>query len=336
MIVNPCFQIGQVAESFTNPSTGHILDNWLISRSDAAAATISKDTDVPQDNVPSSLKIDITTADASMAASDRFILEHRIEGNLWNQIRGKEGRISFWVKSNKIGYYYVAIQNAGVDRELLLPYKINAADTWEKKVLTIPDVPTAGTWYTDERIGAYLSFCLAAGTNFEGTVTNEWETITPSTYNYCASNQVNLLDSTSNEFFLTDVRVSVGTVLPTSPPKTFLEDQLECQRYYFKTYNYDTAPGTASSTGLRAAAATGSGTKVDGAIAFPVPMRTSPTMTTYSTTSGTSGKVRDFTQSSDVTGIATAGEKSTYWGHADGTVSVGNDMRTHVVADARL
>ena len=69
--------------------------------------------------------------------------------------------IAFWVNAPP-GTLAVAVRNAASNRS----YIANVATTagWQFKTVTIPG-DTAGTWLTDNSIGAVISFCFGAGSN---------------------------------------------------------------------------------------------------------------------------------------------------------------------------
>ena len=69
-----------------------------------------------------------------------------------------------------------------------------------------------------------------------------------------AVGQVNLADSTSNEWYLTGVQLEVGSVCTPFEWKSFTEDLTECQRYYRRwqatsgSFNGNGTPGLATMT----------------------------------------------------------------------------------------
>jgi hypothetical protein len=139
----------------------------------------------------SSLHIDVTTADAAIAATDRFAIDHKIEGqNIsflgFGQTGTRYVTLSFFVKSTKTGVFCVALQNSAANRSYVKEYTVSAADTWERKVLTFP-VDTSGTWLYDTGVGLRVRWALMAGTNFQATAdtwvaTNSIATSTPNNF----------------------------------------------------------------------------------------------------------------------------------------------------------
>ena len=80
-----------------------------------------------------SLKIDCTATEATVTDTEYAMIEYNIEGYDYQKIREKTCILSFWVKSNITGTYYINFRNNGNDRSYVTSYVINSADTWEKK-----------------------------------------------------------------------------------------------------------------------------------------------------------------------------------------------------------
>jgi len=85
-------------------------------------------------------------------------------------------------------------------------------------------------------------------------------------------------------------QLEVGSVATPFEHRSYGEELARCQRYYYKTYRQDIAPGTNSADGL--VWLSGS-TKADNTarlyIRHPVDMRTAPTATFYQYNTGTTG-----------------------------------------------
>jgi hypothetical protein len=178
-----------------------------------------------------STKIDCTTADASLGASDYVIFGQNIEGqNLQYLLKGtasaKSLTCSFWVRSNKTGTYICEIVDNDNTRQISKSYTINSADTWEKKTLTFVG-DTTGTLDNDNATSLQLFFWLAAGSTFSGG--SSLKTSWGSTTNERAVGQVNLADSTSNEWYITGVQLEAGT---TASDFEFLPYDVNLQRCY--------------------------------------------------------------------------------------------------------
>ena len=108
----------------------------------------------------------------------------------------------------------------------------------------------------------------------------------------------------------------------------------ECQRYYQKSYDYSTAPGTASTT-IGAALFRAHTTTHHHVIDFIRPMRAIPTMVAYNSSSGATGSWRDDTAAADRTVSFSGTSEKRTTGLAASSVDT-NQMRAHWTAAAEL
>ena len=262
----------QRGTSFTSVATAtYTADRWRWGQVGVGAVDISRSADAPtvaQAGVLTNhcLLTDCTTVDASIAATDLYNQQQYIEGFNFLPLAQKAMTLSFWHKHTKTGTYCVSLKNAGNDRSYIAEYTQAVTDTWEFSTISISASPSAGTWDYTNGIGLQVGFTIAAGSNFQ-TTAGAWQT-----GNFTAtSNQVNGMDSTSNNFRIALVQLEAGSVATEFESRTFQEELALCQRYY-----YEDAPlvGVANTTSNIARASA----------RHPVPMRTAPTMTVSSST----------------------------------------------------
>ena len=216
IIINGDMNIAQRGSSTSSiTSNTYSLDRFLLSFSGSIGTwTVAQDTTVPTgQGFATSTKIDCTTADASPASGDRIFYTQRIEGqNLQYLKKGTSSAesltLSFWVRSNKTGTYIINLYDGDNSRQISKSYTISSADTWEKKELTFAG-DTTGAFGNDNAVSLYCNFYLGAGTDYtSGTLATSWESATNAN---AAVGQVNLADSTSNEWYITGVQLEVGT-----------------------------------------------------------------------------------------------------------------------------
>jgi hypothetical protein len=231
-------QRGTSASSLSGVANSYdTCDRWIFNRSNAGTWTQSQSTDVPTgQGFAKSLKMDCTTADASLSTGDYLKVSQYIEGqNLQYLKKGTANAesmaVSFWVKSNKTGTYICEIFDNDNSRSISKSYTINSANTWEKKIINIP-ADTTGALDNDNNTSLLLTFWLAGGTDYtSGTLQTDWGSLTSSNR---AVGQVNLADSTSNEWYITGVQLEAGT---TASDFEFLPVDVNlqrCLRYYQK------------------------------------------------------------------------------------------------------
>ena len=239
IIINGGMQVAQRGTSVSSiTSTGYrTLDRFVLDISSLGTWTMSQSTDVPSgQGFANSLKLDCTTADASPAASNFMILNQRIEGyNLQALAKGTSSAnpmtLSFWVKSTKTGTYVVEMYDNDNTRTYSKAYTISSADTWEKKTLTY-DGDTTGTFDNDNNTSLQIFMWLGAGSNYtSGTISEAWGSRTLAN---AAAGQVNIADSTDNNFYITGVQLEVGSQATPFEHRSYAEELELCKRYFQK------------------------------------------------------------------------------------------------------
>ena len=212
------------------------VDRWKTRVVFMGAFTISRSTDVPSaQGFGYSTKWDCTTADASPGSFDRLVLEQRIEGqNLQHLLKGtssaKKLTLSFWVKSNKTGTYIARIYDGDNTRHICKAYTIDTASTWEKKEITF-DGDTTGTLDNDNGGSLWVQFWLGAGSTYtSGTLDTSWGAEVAAN---SAVGQVNLADSTSNEFYITGIQLEVGSTASGFEFEPYEAILRKCHRYFY-------------------------------------------------------------------------------------------------------
>ncbi len=277
-IINGAMVIDQrnAGASVTVNSTSEAfgVDRWrAVGQSTDGVFTMQRDTTVP-DGFANSLKITVTTADASIGSTQNYLFMQRIEGfntaDLnWGSASAKAVVLSFWVRSSVTGTFGGAIRNDDGDYNYPFTYTINAANTYEYKTVTIT-APTSGTWKTTTATGIQVTFSLGSGSSLIGTA-GAW-----STSNFFgATGQTNLIATNGATFYITGVQLEIGSTATPFERRLYNQELANCQRYYYLHasntqligigYNYSSAIATAICY-------------------FPIAMRTTPSL---SATSGT-------------------------------------------------
>jgi len=244
IIINGDMSIAQRGTSATGLGNGdagyHTCDRWKFGEggSPTAEFTQSQSTDVPSgQGFAKSLKMDCTTAQASLGADDLIFIEHKIEGqNLQYLKKGTSNAqsltASFWVKSNKTGNFSFAIYDNDNTRVIGNTYTINSASTWEKKTITFVG-DTTGTLDNDNNASFTIWLNLFAGTNRSNSSNTSWQSFSDNG-KQAFGQTVNLADSTSNEWYITGVQLEAGQ---TASEFEFLPHDVNlrrCQRYFQK------------------------------------------------------------------------------------------------------
>lgn len=336
-IINGSFLFWQRGTSFAAVASGaRTADRFGYGAVGAMVHTISRSTDVPtvaQAEVltPYSFLVDCTTVDASIAAGDFAYLYHVIEGSNFAGLAQRAITLSFWVKATKTGVYCVSFRNAGADRSYVAEYTINTTDTWEPKTITALASPSAGTWDYATGAGLLIGFALAAGTTFH-TTAGTWQTGSF----LSTANQVNAVDSTSNNFHLALVKIEPGAIATPFVMPDIGQELARCQRYYEKSYDLATALGTNTGAGVaqlntRTAIAASTSGVIRHTTNFLVPKRTGPTVVIYAQ-DGTINAITNSTALNNRTGAAgsTPSEKMI------GQIAIDNTSANAIALDALL
>ena len=237
IIINGEMRIAQRATSVSSLSSSNevqAVDRMFCRINGAGTWTISQSTDAPA-GFGTSLKWDCTTADASPAASDFNYISQRFEGfNLQRLNKGTSDAVkttlSFYVKSNKTGTLAVLLTDNDNSRQIGATYTINSANTWERKTITFAG-DTSGAIDNNNGHSMNIIWWLVVGTDrTSGTAATSWQSSVNA--NAAVGHNVNLADSTSNEFYITGIQWEVGEVATNFEHRLMGQDLAECQRYY--------------------------------------------------------------------------------------------------------
>jgi len=277
LIINGAMQVAQRSTSTASITTSayHTIDRWFTSLVTLGTWTQSQSTDVPSgQGFASSLKMACTIADASPAAGDRLLIRQVLEGQDVQQLKkgtanAESVTLSFWVKSSKTGTHIVEIYDQDNARNIAKAYTVSSANTWEKKELTFAG-DTTGAFDNDNASSFVLNMYLGAGSTYtSGTLATSWESATSANR---AVGQVNLADSTSNEWYITGVQLEVGETATPFEHRSYGDELARCQRYYYESGG--TSTNDWGQKGYQTA-----NEYVANTLSHPVAMRASPTLT---------------------------------------------------------
>ena len=250
LIINGAMQVAQRGTSETGITAGKYAnapDRFNLGLGSAGTWTAAQSTDAPV-GFSNSYRLDCTTADASLGGGDLLVFQQAIEGqNLQHLKKGTSSAesvtVSFYVKSNKTGTYIVELFDADNSRQISQAYTISSANTWEKKTLTYAG-DTSGALNNDNGVSLYLVCWLAAGSSYSsGTLSTSWTAFTQADR---AVGQVNLADSTDNDWSITGIQMEIGEQATPFEHKSFGDELRRCQRYYEHSYPYGTSAGSAN------------------------------------------------------------------------------------------
>ncbi len=239
LIINGAMQVAQRGTSQTGVTSGGYKDapdRFKIEADSAGTWTLSQSTTAP-DGFSYSYKFDCTTANTSLSAGSKLSISQRIEGqDLQHLKKGTSGAesitLSFWVRSAKTGTYIVQLKDQDNTRTYSQAYTISSADTWEHKTLTYAG-DTTGAFDNDNADSFRIFWWLVAGTDYtSGTLATAWQA---HDHPDRAVGQVNLADSTSNEWYITGTQLEVGDTATPFEHRSYGDELARCQRYFYQT-----------------------------------------------------------------------------------------------------
>lgn len=240
LIINGAMQVAQRGTSAVAAGAGTYpsLDRFKAWEDSDGAFTVEQSTTAPA-GFTTSLKAQVTTADTSLSAAQYAQLSQQIEAqNLQHLEYGTSGAktltLSFYVRSSKTGSYSITVYKSDATSYLFnKSYTIDSADTWERKTITItPDSnikASGGAIANDNGIGFYVFWNLAGGTNYDDATDNTWSS---NTSHFHTSSQVNWLDNTSNNFYLTGVQLEIGEQATPFKHRSYADELSNCYRYF--------------------------------------------------------------------------------------------------------
>ena len=250
----------------------YTLDRWLASDQTDGVFTVQRSTTAPAGYI-NSLLVTITTADTSLAATQRSFVAQYIEGlncaDLgWGTASAATVTLSFWVRSSLTGTFGGSLYNSAEDRSYPFTYTISAANTWEQKSVTVAG-DTSGTWLTTNGIGIAVGFNLGTGSTYTGTA-GAWA----ATRYYSATGATSVIGTLNATFYITGVQLEKGSTATPFEQRLYGTELALCQRYYAKMSA--SAGGTYTAFGSGYSATT---TQANVCIKHPVQMRSVPTLT---------------------------------------------------------
>jgi hypothetical protein len=190
-----------------------------------------------------------STSAYTVQADDYSTLSQAIEGfNFadlgWGTANAQPITISFQIRSSLTGTFAGWVQNNNADRSYPFTFTISAANTWERKTVTIAG-DTSGTWIgATNSTGLLFGFNLGTGSNRQGTA-NTW-----GAGNYrTVSGAVNLIATNAATMYITGVQLEKGSTATSFDYRPYGTELALCQRYYYQIAGWYVPPGATAYVG---------------------------------------------------------------------------------------
>lgn len=251
----------------------YTLDRMCVYISASSKFSVQQTTTAPS-GFTYSAKI-TSLAATSLSSGDYYCFLQPIEGyNVADLGFGAAGAatvtISFWVRSSLTGTFGAALRNGAANRSYPFTYTISSANTWEQKSVTIAG-DTTGTWATGNTQGMAVIFGLGVGTTNSGTA-NAWA---GSGY-ISATGATSVVGTNGATWYVTGIQLEKGSTATSYDYRPYGIEVALCQRYFqVISYLYNGINLTS-----------GTATSFRSTFTYPVPLRTTPTITYGAITSG--------------------------------------------------
>jgi hypothetical protein len=273
----------------------------------------------------------------SVGVSDIYAIFQRIEGYnvadlAWGTSAAKTVTLSFWVYSSLTGTFGGAFQNDAGDRAYPFTYTISAANTWEQKSITVAG-DTTGTWLKTNGSGLQITFGLGVGSNRSATA-GSWQA-----GNYgSATGATSVVGTNGATFYITGVQLEKGSTATSFDYRPYGTELALCQRYYQQSYSQGTVAGATTPIGSIQYGSTSTNANANYfPIRFVCSMRSSPTITLYSTVTGASGKIRNYSTTADLNAATfDGGDSGTFIQVATAPAGTGQQLQAQYIAVSEL
>lgn len=324
---NPTFEVDQrnVGATVANPTSNvPVIDRWtprkvgtmVISAGQQVAA--ANEVLIPGTNFAISrnfFRVTLTTQQTTLAAGDSLRFYSILEGSRFRELQYDVHSASLLVRSSVANLKFsLALQDSPSTKSLVKLCTIPNANTWTMIPLAnLPTWPAGNFSSASGVIGYILGISLASGTTDTAPAADTWQ----SGSFYGAPGMDNFAGKPNGSTFdIAFIMHEPGSQCSTPIDLPFPQNLDECQRYYFKTYDYGVVPGASSNNGN----ASGSGWGATFAVAtttvlnhtpYIKELAKNPTVRFWSST-GAANVLNWPGGTSGITGVGAGGTKKIY------------------------
>ena len=288
LIINGNFEVAQRSTSAVTAGNGTFttVDRWKTFTGNLGGAYTTQQksnslADQATTGQQNYLEIKCTTTDSSVDSNAYSMVRQHVEASSYLQSKLRYGTsdaqkltLSFWFKSNLTGthsmsWYYNGSTDGNTTYYYPFNFTVSSADTWEKKIITIPAPPTSyGSINAGNATGGLLNINLQIGANYQDPA-GSWT----GNVAYASEDVPNFFTSTNNNILITAIQLEVGDDASDFENIPFDVQFNRCCRYYWKPVQ-----GNASTNEYVALGDFYSSTQVDIDFRHITPMRTQPTV----------------------------------------------------------
>ena len=229
-VINGDMRINQRGVGTSTAASGRPVDMWVYGGSQAGKLTFGQ-ASVSLPGFPKCLYA-TTTAALAGAAGDIFYFYQGIEADMvsdfaWGGAGAQPVTLSFWFYTGLAGVWSGALQNYAGTRAYPFTFTVASTNTWVKYSITIPG-DTGGTWVMSGNGGGVaVFFDLGAGATYRSAA-GAW-----ASGNFVgATSAVKMVATLNAEFYLTGVKLEIGTNATPFNRQTTARSLADCQRYF--------------------------------------------------------------------------------------------------------
>jgi len=245
-LINGDMRIDQRNNGASGTVVGYTVDRWYYSASIAAQGTWGRNLNavVRPVGFPYYLGFQASTTYA-LGVNDNFIFYQQIEADMvsdfaWGTPSAQPVTLSFWAFCSLTGTFGGVLRGPAVGRSCPFTYSIPAANIWTKIAVTIPG-DTAGAWnLSGNSYGVQIVFGLGVGASLSGAA-GAWVTANL----LGATGAVSVVGVNGATFYVTGVKLEVGTVATPYNRQSLAKSMADCERYYQLVWLSARFPATA-------------------------------------------------------------------------------------------
>jgi len=275
-IINGDMRIDQrlagASVTLSTPGDTYTADRWAAWFNTGGVYSVQRVTNATAPENAFALQATVTTS-VNPTSSNGYYIHQKIEGFHVSDFglgtsSASPFTISFWVRASITGAYSYVLRNDAKNRSYVTTYTINAVNTWEYKIITVPGDVT-GTWLTNSSTGLDCIWGLGFGSLASTASSNTW--LAGGFLGLTGS--VQWISALGASFAITNVQVEKGQIATALEVRPYAMEFALCQRYYTRFDNNNSF----CPLGMCNASST---SEVQGIISLPIPLRVSPTLQT--------------------------------------------------------
>lgn len=242
-----------------NPHTGasqatetYGPDNWRIGCDIGTGRWHGRRTSIPGTfpGLPFMFQATVTTADAAPAAGNHYQLEITIEGpNIAQLAEGTAGAkaltCQFWVNASVSGTYSMSLADGNNNYTNVQTFSVPSPNTSTFITLTFPaDTNTGHTLWQSAvgTIGLKIFFDFGSGSTFQTSTLGSWQ----SGFFLGATGATRVMATNGNTNYYSGLQCDPGSVALPYRYRSFADDLVAAQHYYYKSFAVGTAVAQAA------------------------------------------------------------------------------------------